>query len=71
MTEDAPEDGYETPPTPNNPDRGSGSDPSVSEDDVREAANEIDAEANNHHTDYAAGMRLARQIMESELLDSE
>lgn len=43
--------------------------PRVSREDLRRALEKVDAEAGEHTTDYAAGMRHARLIVEEELLD--
>lgn len=40
----------------------------ISERDVRRVSGEIEREATTHLSEYAAGMRLARSIMEEELL---
>jgi DNA-directed RNA polymerase subunit RPC12/RpoP len=39
-----------------------------SESDVRDILDKVDAEASDHGRDYASGMRLARQIIEKELI---
>jgi DNA-directed RNA polymerase subunit RPC12/RpoP len=39
-----------------------------SESDIRRALDKVDVEASDHGQNYAAGMRLARQIIEKELI---
>lgn len=43
--------------------------PAVDADEIRRVCERIEAEAATHHADYAAGMREARRIIETELTD--
>lgn len=42
---------------------------SLSREEIREACSRIDREASNHNEEYASGMRLARSMIEEELLE--
>lgn len=45
--------------------------PDPDRDDVEEALREIEQEAQDHNAEYAAGMRLARSIVEQAISGTE